>query len=173
MMSKKSERALAEILEKQWKWKYFHNNLTLTVSDMNRDVERANNHHKANGSAALFKRLKSYLRRNGRIELGEVRAEVVTRNKNDTSEWLKQFGSIRIFHDIFKHYDFQVKQIQLNFDRSYHRVKITVQTKYRDEGYYGGRTTIQYEIERIREERKIDALKKALAVQIAKMKIDN
>ena len=103
------------------------------------------------------KRLKAYLRRSGRIELGETRATVRTNGKADTREWLKQFGSVRLFHDISKQYDFAVKEVELSFDQVYHGVKITLQTKTNDEGFFGGRTTLRYETERIREERKIES----------------
>ena len=162
MLTKKDEDMLQKKLQRHWCWKYFHNDQALTVSEMNRDVERANAHFRANGSAALFKRLKTHLRDTGRIELGEVRGEIATRNKNEVRDWLKQFGSIRVFHDFCKHYDFAVKEIRLSFDRVYHRVKITVQTKVRDEGYYGGFVTLCYEEERIREERKMEIQRKKL-----------
>ena len=162
MLTKKDEDMLEEHIRKQWCGKYFHNDQELTVNEMNRDVERANVHSRANGSAALFKRLKLHLRTTGRIELGEVRGEVSTRNKGEVREWLKQFGSIQVFHDFCKHYDFAVKEIRLSFDRIYHRVKIVVRTKVKDEGYYGGKVTLCYEEERIRRERKIEMQRKWL-----------
>ena len=160
MLTQDDEDSLSLLFEKKWREKYFHNDRDLILNDMNRDVERANQHYRANGSAAIFKRVKAHLRRTGRIELGAVRSTVRTNGKEDTKEWLKQFGSIRIFHDISKQYDFAVKEVELSFDQVYHGVKITFQTKNTDEGFFGGRTTLRYETERIREERKIEAKKK-------------
>ena len=162
MLTQKTEDKLKEMLTKQWVNKYFHNDRTLTLAEMNRDVERANGHARANGSAALFTRLKAHLREKGRIELGAVRTEIATRNKNEVREWLKQFGSIQVFHDVCKTYDFAVQEVRLAFDRNHHRVKITVQTKNNDEGYFGGRQTLMYEVERIREERKVELQRQEL-----------
>ena len=157
MLTQDDENGLTFLFEKKWREKYFHNDRDLNLNDMNRDVERANQHYRANGSAAIFKRLKAYLRRSGRIELGAVRTTVRTKGKADTREWLKQLGSVRLFHDISKQYDFAVKEVELSFDQVYHGVKITLQTKTNDEGFFGGRTTLRYETERIREERKIES----------------
>ena len=160
MITKKDEDRLSELIQRKWCQKYFHNDHTLTVSEMYREVERAGAHYRVNASAALFKRIKAHLQRTGRIEVGQLRADISTSNNADIREWLKQFGSIRTFHDISKHYDLAVKEIKMSFDQVYHRVKIVLKTKNHDDGYYGGCTTFRYENERIREERKIQLQKK-------------
>ena len=108
----------------------------------------------------MFKRLKIYLRRTDRIELGQQTADLCTRNNEDLREWLKQFGSIKIFHEFGKQYDFAIEKIQIQYDQIFHKVKLVFKTKNNDEGYFGGCTTLRYENERIREERKIELQKK-------------
>ena len=160
MIAKKDENRLVELLQRKWCQKYFHNDHTLTVSEMYREVERASMHHRVNASAALFKRLKDHLQRTGRIDVGQLRAEICTTNNSDIREWLQQFGSIRTFHDVSKHYDLAVKELKISYDQVYHRVKIVLKTKNQDDGYFGGCTTFRYENERIREEERIERQKK-------------
>lgn len=162
MITKKDEDRLNELLTKKWSYKYFHNDRTLQVDEMYRDIERAGPHYRVNASAALFKRLKTHLRRNGRLDVGQLRADIGTKDNADTREWIKQFGSIRTFHDFCKQYDLAVKEIRLSFDQVYHKVKIVLKTKNIDDGYFGGSVTLRYEEERIREERKIELQKKML-----------
>ena len=162
MITRKDEERMNEMLQKRWEYKYFHNDQSLQVADMYRDIERANPHYRVNASAALFKRLRNYLEETGRIEIGQLRANVGSRNSTETREWIKQFGSIRTFHDFCKQYDLSVKEIRLAFDQVYHKVKIVFKTKNCDEGFYGGGTTLRYEVERIREERKIEMQRKLL-----------
>lgn len=162
MITKKDEEKLKELLEKQWSYKYFHNDRNLGVQDMYREIERANSHYKANASAALFKRLKIHLRSTNRIQRGQILADVSTRSNADLREWLQHFGSIRLFHDFSRQYDLAIEKIQVSFDSVYHKVKIVLKTKTQDEGYFGGATILRYENERIREERKIEMQKKML-----------
>ena len=154
MLTKKQEDGLREMLQKQWCNKYFHNDRTLSMGEMNRDVERANSHYRANGSAAIFRRIKAHLRNTGQLELGVRNFEIRTRNKRDTREWAAHFGSIKIFHNLSRKYDLAIKEIVLATSGEFHRVKVVFQTKDTDEGYFGGKDTLAFEDERIREERK-------------------
>ena len=170
MITKKDEERLIEMLKKRWSFKYFYNDRTLQVNEMYRDIERAGPHYRVNASAALFKRIKTFLRGKGRLEVGQLRADIVTKDNTDMREWIQQFGSIRTFHDLCKQYDLAVKEIRLSFDKVFHKVKITFRTKNMDDGYFGGSITLRYEDERIREERKIEKLnaKRKIEKEIAK-----
>ena len=158
MVTKQFERRAVAYLKTRWMAKFFYNK-ELSMRQMNRQINRG---EFVNGASILSNRIKQYLREAGKIEgnEGEEAYSVTAITREEKREWMKSFGDIKLFHDFIKYYDLSVYGIHANSTRGLNVVKLDLHVKDRDEGYCGGLSTIGYEIERIREEKKIRRMRK-------------
>ena len=129
---------------------------------MNREPHRANPHWKINAAAVLFNRVKDYLRNEGKIEPDAVRAMVTTSDRREKKDWLKSFGNIKIVHEFIRLYDLTVYEMKFSLNHNRHAIEICLHTKNFDEGFYGSQICLRYEQERIREERKVEEMRKMI-----------
>ena len=159
MVSKSEEERLRDILTNKWNEKFFGTE-TITDVENNRSIERANANFKVNGAMMLYNRIKGYNRILGRIDLGAVTFEVQTRNTDEKKKWLREFGPhFRMFRDFLIQFDLSISVMKVRGHQNYFQLKIVAMMKQKDEGFVGGWCHIQFEDERLREERRVKKLK--------------
>ena len=159
MVSKSEEERLKEILVNKWNEKFFGTEM-ITADENNRSIERANPDFKVNGAMMLYNRVRGYNRIMGRIELGAVTFEVQTRNTDEKKKWLREFGPhFRMFRDFMIQFDLSISVMKVRGHQNYFQLKIVLMMKQKDEGFVGGWCHIQFENERLREERRVKKLK--------------
>lgn len=152
MITKKFENRAAGWVKTRWIHKYFYNQ-EVSMREMNHPPNRG---LLTNGASILYNRVREHLRETGRIEGGRrERFSITAVNKAEKREWMKSFGDVKVFHDFIKFYDLTVYGLHASSEDGYHVLKLDLHVKERDEGYYGGMGTIEYETERMREEEKV------------------
>ena len=73
----------------------------------------------------------------------------------DNKNWIKAMGSIKFIPWVMNNYDFGIQGMKIIYSNSLKIFKVTLHVKNKDEGFEGGLNCIEYENERVREERKI------------------
>ena len=144
-------------LEKEWCKTYFHNQF-IEAHEARREIDVASSTQKANAAGKMYMRIKRYLIEEDRVNLANEHGMIETK-ANESKKWIKAMGSIRFIPWIVNNYDFGIQGMKIIYSNSLKILKVTLHVKCKDEGFEGGLNCIDYENERIREERKIQKLK--------------
>ena len=125
-----------------------------------REVDIANENYKANGAGKMYMRIKRLLIDENRVNLAIETGMVQTRNSEDQKKWIKAMGNIRFIPWIINNYDVGTQGMKIIYTNPVKILKVTLHVKCKDEGFEGGLNVIEYENERIREERKVQEIRK-------------
>ena len=159
MLTKKCCSQIRGEITEEWRKIAFHNE-EITVEEMLRDYELANEDYKCNLAGKIVTRIGHQAWEDGRIERMEKWFTISTRNITELKRWLNKIKNIQVIKWITTRYDLKVQRIEMIRDNDVKKVVLILKAKYEDEGFEGGAFTLWYENERLNEEWRVNENRK-------------
>ena len=159
MLAKRGCMQMRDDITKEWRKVAFHNE-EITVEEMLRDYEIANEDYRCNVAGKIVDRISRVALDSNRIQRGDKWFCIESRNNGELKRWLDKIKNINVVRWTTSRYDLKVQKIEFIRDDDVKKVTLTLKAKWDDEGFEGGAATLWYERERLQEEWKVKKFKK-------------
>ena len=154
LLTKKQLETIREKFKKEWEDKYFSDE-EISLDERRRRFEDQNGDTKIDAVGCVYRSIMLELEAAGRLNLNRV-SSYKARSKIEVRRWMKQIIKIEPIRRIIEEFDLTTHVLRVkHMGENYRTVKIILIDKAKDEGFIGGLNYFAYEIERLREERKV------------------
>ena len=158
LLTKKQLQKLRKEVYDDWE-KYHFDNESITWAEFNRKLD-ANSDQRTDAIGNIYRCIYDELEADNRLDEGNRHGEYKSESVQELLKWWKKIGVVKPISNMLDKYDLIPNEIRIqNYDRRIQVVKIILAAKTKDEGYYGGMEVLEYETERIREERKVSKMR--------------
>ena len=159
LLTRTQLRKLRKEVHDDWKAYHFENE-NITWAEYNRELD-VNSNQRTDAIGNIYRRVHNELEVENRLDEGNYHGEYKSESEQELLKWWKKIGNVKPISNMLEKYGLILNEIKIkNYARKIHEVKIILAAETRDEGYYGGIDVLSYETERIREERKIEKMRK-------------
>ena len=125
------------------------------MDERRRRFEDQNGDIKIDAVGCVYRSIIQELEAAGRLNMDRS-GSYKARSRLEYRKWMKQIIKIDPIRILIDEYDLKPHVIRVKHNgNSYRMVKIILITKAKDEGFVGGLSTLAFETERLREERKV------------------
>ena len=154
LLTKAQLQKLREEVYSDWE-KYHFENESINWAEFNRELD-ANSNQRTDAIGNIYRIVHSELEADNRLDESNFHGEYKSESVQELLKWWKKIGLVKPISNMLEKYDLIPNEIRIkNYDKRIQIVKIILSAKTRDEGFFGGLEVLNYETERIREERKV------------------